>query len=360
MSDQLISSNGKYRLLMQNDGNAVVYRIADDKVISAMGQDPDPHPGPPPGPDWPTGDDVTNVRDNFCNLQDSIPWKYGSGETKPLTIFSPFIAGLDDAGFDRWAGILRDNGSTHMTIAPNISYSSFDYPVPGVQMLDKPDVFRAFVLKVLNTPSASGKGFCPIIMLDEGKVDPRTRIDAYWRPLLDAIKDLLPHCIVTPGWEVIKASEWRSSDLSYALEWLGGYGIPHLWLHLSEGRAAGSSNPIEPDDPWQGAERDFWYTHGGQYPEGLLYQSYTIRNGDTINCDPVADDCWLNRWTDVLIRVGNGVNGWRKMHLCLFEAPGYYAIRGDCTSDLARQWARAGRDLAASYGVTISHGNGLP
>ena len=77
-------------------------------------------------------------------------------------------------------------------------------------------------------------------------------------------------------------------------------------------------------------------------------------------CDVNNDDCWLNRWYDGVIRYGNGVNGWRRVNICLSEGPAYLYIRGVISSADARAWATSGRNLATACGVTVSFMNGLP
>jgi len=305
----------------------------------------------PPKPARPTGEDVLHVLANFCNLRD----RYGR------VIFGPTITGLPLAERMDWYARQRDAGSTHCVLTPG-SPDATDYEgsVPMPKLLANPMEFRKFVLEALETPSASGKGFCPIIIIDEGHRDPRARIDAYWSNLIDAIRDLLDHCIIVPGWELIKESQWRSSDYSYALKALHSFGVIHLWAHLSLSRASGASNPLEADDPWQGSEQGFWKEHGGEYLEGLLYQADPLRDGDNPNCDPTDDNCWLNRLEDVIPRIGNGMNGWRVVRLCLFENIAYHYYRGRASNTLVRDMATAGKKMADRYGVKMGFGNGLP
>ncbi len=345
MTDRLVSQDGRFTLIQQNDGNLVTY--GPDGPLWASGALYVPPP-PGPGAPRPTADDVTNVRCNFCNISDS--------QNRP--IFSVFYPGLSAADRADWLAKERAAGGTHYTIAAEWSYP--DYWAPSGNMLNNPQALRAVVLEVLNAPSATGRGFVPILFLDGGGPNPRTRIDAYWANIINTLRDLLPYMIIVPGWELIAASAWTSADMSYGLKALGALNVPNLWVHLSQGRASFASNPVEPDDPWHGAEKDCWYTHGGEFATGFLYQSYTVRNGDNVNCDPANDECWLNRWADVVPRIGNGMNGWRQMPFALFEGPAYYFIRGECSSQLAREWAKAGKSLAASYGVTVGYGNGLP
>jgi hypothetical protein len=137
-----------------------------------------------------------------------------------------------------------------------------------------------------------------------------------------------------------------------------------MWAHLSPGRASASSNPIEDDDPWQGAESGMWKSHGGEFVEGLLYQSEAVRPNDD-RCDPADDGCWLNRWEDVVPRIGAGMNGWRILGgqyvgLVYFEGPAYYYYRGQSDDAFARRIATAAQGICQKYRVTCGFGNGLP
>lgn len=304
----------------------------------------------------PTRAELVNIKAGFCNTRDTLG----------RVIFDPFIASLDTAGRRDWYANKRAHGYTHIVLSPRYAYYSptTPYPIPGKDMLDKPEEFAAFVREATQTPAADGKGFRVIVMLDDGAPDPMPRIDRYWMPLLDALEPMKDFIIICPGWELIKASDWTSADYSYALERIG----PRLtvddwefWAHLSEGRAAFSSNPVEPDDPWQGAEKDCWYTHGGQYLTGLLYQSYAVHNGIPAVCDVASDSCYLNRWADVVPRLRMGLNGWRIVHLCWFEATAYFYFQGLATEGYSRDVATAAKDVARSFGVNaVSFGNGLP
>jgi hypothetical protein len=291
---------------------------------------------------------LTQIRANFCNLTDSAD----------RIIFTADYLGTDAGTRQDWTKRLVDAGSTHLVVSP----TGGDYPgspIGRFNLYDTPEQFASEVRAILNTPSADGLALTPILILDSGASGIRQRIDQYWGPIREALGDDEKDCIVVPGWELIRASDATSADFSYALEKLHHDGWSHIWAHLSPGRAAFSSNPIERDDPWQGGESECWKTHGGQYVEGLLYQSEAVRPDDD-KCDPANDDCWLNRWEDVVPRLGAGMNGWRIVHLCYFEGPAYYYYRRQSDSAFARRIATAAKKLATKYGVTIGFGNGLP
>lgn len=291
--------------------------------------------------------EMMHVLTNFCNMHDS----------QERVLFTAFYAGLPADERKEWLDLQRAAGSTHFAMSPTAGYPGS--PIPEFNLLGDPKAFVAMVREVLGTPSADGKGFTPILLLDGGDYGIRERIDQYWTAIRRELGDDEKDCIVVPGWELINASPVTSAEYSYALEKLHADRWSHIWAHLSSGRAAFSSNPVEDDDPWQGGESDCWKSHGGQYVEGLLYQSDAVRHKDD-ECDAKDDDCWLNRWEDVVPRVGKGMNGWRIVHLCYFEGPAYYFYRGETDAAFARRIATAAKTLADKYGVRVGFGNGLP
>ena len=275
-------------------------------------------------------------------------------------IFSANSTGLPLDERADWLARQVAAGSTHIVMMPGSGAPGYPGLVPPAMLIDKPAQFREQVDEVLHTSGATGEACVPVIFLDEGGANPRERIDRFWGPLLDGLQDVLDQCLIVPGWELVAASEWTSADLSYALGRLHGWGVPHLWVHLSSGRWAMSSNPVEPDDPWQGAEADCWNTHGGEFVEGFLYQSPAIRDGDQADCDPADDRCWLNRLDDGLVRMGTGLNGWRVMPICYFEGPAYWYTRGQCSDAQVHAAADAAQARARHFGLTIGFGNGQP
>jgi hypothetical protein len=304
-------------------------------------------------PELPRGEDVVNIRANFCNLKDS----------RGRIIFGPSITGLSDDERADWYAKQRDAGSTHCVLTPgNPGVAPYLGSIPMLKLLDKPQEFRKFVVEALQTASASGKAFCPIIILDEGEGEgtPPQRIDRYWPALIDAIRDLLDHVIVVPGWELIQASPWTAADYSYALRRLHGLGVVHLWAHFSPNRWAGSSHPVEKDDPWRGHDAGFWTSNGGEFLDGILYQSDPLRDGQNPSCDPKSPHCWLNRWTFGVTRLGTGSHGWRAVRICLFETIAHTYYRGQASDALVHDMATAAQSIAQRHGVNVGFGNGLP
>lgn len=291
---------------------------------------------------------LTHVMANFCNLTDALG----------RVIFTADYAGGDTATRTMWRTIQVLAGSTHVALSP----TGGNYPGTPFDPFDyygDPKTFASRIRELLNTPAHDGYGLTPILMLDGGDPGFRERVDKYWTALRQELGDDEQDCIVVPGWELINASSVTSAEYAYALEKLHADKWSHIWAHLAPGRAAFSSNPPEADDPWQGEESGCWKSHGGQYLEGLLYQSQAVRGNDDA-CDPKNDDCWLNRWEDVVPRLGNGMNGWRIVHLCYFEGPAYYYYRRQVDSAFARRIATAAKKLADKYNVKVGFGNGLP
>lgn len=290
-------------------------------------------------------DELRHVMTNFCNLRDS----------KNRVVFTAFLPALSAEERDEWYELQRQNGSTHIAISAQAGYPGS--PIPSFDLRNDPAQLAAIVKEILRTPSADGKGFTPIIFLDSGEAGIKDRIDIFWSNIRAAIGDDEADCIIVPGWELVNASAVTSEEYSYALTTLYRHGWSHIWAHLAPGRAACSSNPIERDDPWQGGESDCWKTHGGQYVEGLLYQAEATRPND----DQMPDtEGWLDRWNDVVPRLGKGMNGWRIMHLCFFESQAYYYYRGQSDSAFCRRIATRAKQLADKYGVTAGNGNGIP
>lgn len=299
----------------------------------------------------PTREERKDVRANFCNIDD----KNG------LCIFTAFLPSAVTMGkYVDWMQRLVDAGSNHVTFSP-FSNTYNTYPIDNFNWLDQPKRFADLVYKVSETRGANGKAITPILFMDDGSPNPIPRIVQYWPAMADAMAGFRDRLIIVPAWEPV-IGDWLSSELSYSLE------VAHsLWAesllgwHGSQKRWVGSSNPVQPSDPWQGGEAIFYKSFGGQYIDIPFYQAQS----DAVmfpNCDPAKDDCWLNRWYDGLIRLGNGVNGWRQMDapICLAEGPAYLAIRGVVNNHDARVWATAGKQMADSVGVRASFMNGLP
>jgi hypothetical protein len=297
-----------------------------------------------------SADELRQIRANFCNLHDS----------RGRVIFTPYITGLPDAERAEWYRRLVTAGSTHVVLTPG-DPGGGQYPgspITQPKLLDDPPAFRRFVDEALATRGADGKALTPIIIIDEGGRDPRTRIDRYWPAFIRSLQDVLDDVIVVPGWELIGASHWAPGDIAYALQQLHALGVRHLWVHLGPERW-GMAEPGA-NGPWNGSDAASWTSHGGEHVEGFLYQSRALSDADDINCDAQNAACWRHRLAYGLERMGKGKQGWRQMPIAYFEGAAYYYYRGKLSDEHVRDVADAARDTAAHAGVPLGFGNGLP
>ena len=328
-------------------------------TLARAWQDTWPKPLPPGAPQ-PTREERFKVLANFCNIEGPVWKKNAQGEftneTETGIMFTPFLSNCPDQ--QEWIRLLVNAGSTHIVLAPECAYNQYQ---PAFDLRDNPEKFADLVEMVSNTAGANGKAITPIIFLDNGGKDPLSRVYYYWPKLAQVLKNrgILNRCIVIPAWEPVKG-DYTSYEMSKTLlltkelfgdAIIGWHGSPRRWV--------GSSNPVEPDDPWQGGEKEFFKSHGGEHIEIVFYQA----EADSVvfpNCNPELEECWLNRWEDGVVRVGAGLNGWRIIPICLAEGPAYLTIRGHATPHDARVWATAGEQLAKKHNVQISFMNGLP
>lgn len=273
-----------------------------------------------------SGNAVFDVRADFGSFRD----KDG------LLIYTPNTAGAIVSGrYDDWAKVQREAGLTHMVIGDFHPGAYPNSPFENPDWRDR-DHICEYVWKILNTPSAEvGVGFTPIMMFDGGDYPdsaPKDRVNHDWPVILDAVQnchgqDLRDDVIVVPGYELIKASQWSSSDVSYALEWLGPR-FPNICVHNSPGRTALSSNPPQADDPWHSDEADSLKTHGGEFVDCVMFQ-IDVPRLDGVDCDYVKDDgCVFNRFNDIVTRLGGDYKHWGVSKKIIFaEATVFGAFR---------------------------------
>lgn len=305
-------------------------------------------PRPPP---LPGRADVLRYRGLLANLRDSAG----------RVVWTPALPGAPLDVQDEWLRLLSSAGATHVPIGPFDPGPTY----PGVAWAN-PDwrndasAIRLLVLKILQTPGLDGIGLRPVVFLDSGGRSPRTRLTSFMAVAVQALEGLWESVLVVPtGWEPV-VGDWPSVDVSWALTRWHAYAPQSIiGYHGSPARLVGSSNPVEPDDPWQGAESDFFKTHGGQYIQIALYQTPHGRELYE-ECSPEADACWLNRWSDYVARIGGGLNGWRRIPLVLWETCAYEFFRGQVSDAQCREVAARGERVFRQWGVTPAYGNGWP
>jgi len=301
----------------------------------------------------PTHAERVAIRANFCNID--------CADGSPM--FTAFLPKADEQGrFDEWMSLQVAAGSTHITFSPFAAYNVDGVPyMEPFNWLDQPQRFADLVRRVSEYQGANSKAVTPVLFLDDGGPDPLPRINRYWDAIADELRKsgVIDRCIVVPAWEPVDG-DWTSAELSYGLKSVRLF-FPEsiMGCHFSPTRWVGSSNPTEPDDPWQGGESDFYKSYGGQFIDIAFYQAPADAVFTPV-CDYNDESCWLSRWYDGVIRLGTGYHGWRIVNVCLSEGPAYSFIRNQSTPEQARAWATAGKALADSLGVTVSFMNGLP
>ena len=308
-----------------------------------------PAPAPPvivvpPAPVWPSRKTVLQYRGHLCNLRDAAG----------RVIWTPALPGATADVRAEWLDVLKLHGGTHVPIGPfdgGPAYPGVDWPNPNWE--DHPDAIAALVREILDAEMV------PVVFLDGGGRHPVPRIDRTYPMLRDALDGLHDHVLPVIAWEPV-VGDWTSDEVSYALNlWHDLAPEFRLGYHGSPERLVGSSNPVEPDDPWQGGESEFYKFHGGEHIDIALYQT---RHGRELyeDCSPDTDDCWLNRWRDYVTRIGGGLNGWRVIPLVLFETVAYEYFRGHATGQDARVIASRAKAVADAAGVPFWWGNGAP
>lgn len=308
-------------------------------------------------PRRPTQAETLTYRGLLANLRDEAG----------RVIWTPALPGAPADVRRAWLAALAAHGATHVPIGPftpGPAYPGVAWSNPDWQR--NPQAIRGLVEEILATPSVAGHGLVPVVFLDSGGRDPRPRLDTVFPTAAQALDGLWESVIVVPsGWEPV-VGDWRSADVSYALEKWHAYAPRSLiGYHGSPERLVGSSNPVEPDDPWQGGESEFYRTHGGQYIAMALFQT---RHGRDIyaDCDENADGCWLNRFQDYVARIGGGLNGWRVLPIVAYETVAYEFFNNipidgrPVTMEDARTNADRLNRVCRKWAVACGFGNGLP
>lgn len=308
-------------------------------------------------PRRPTRAETLTYRGLLANLRDDAG----------RVIWTPALPGAPEDVRTAWLRALAAAGATHVPIGPftpGPAYPGVSWPNPDWQR--DPAAMRALVETILAVPTVAGHGLVPVVFLDSGGRDPRPRLDTVFPVAAQALDGLWDSVIVVPtGWEPV-VGDWRSADVSYALERWHAYAPRSLiGYHGSPERLVGSSNPIEPDDPWQGGEAEFYQSHGGQFISIALYQT---RHGREIyeDCNEDVSGCWLDRWQDYVQRIGGGLNGWRVLPIVAYETVAYEYFNGipingrPVTMEDARTNADRLKRVCDKWHVPCGFGNGLP
>lgn len=347
--------------------------------------------------------ETLHVRALLANLFDGSTPIWGSS--------FPALYEQDRPRLDRWLKALAAEGATHVVTG------AFDpgeaYPGMGLVNPDwthRPDQVAALIASLTATAGADGKGFAVLVFLSGGPL-PRSLVDDVWPGIIDALRPYHDQVIYVPCWECVQGDA-TARQLDYAngrIKALDPDAI--LFNHFSPGRAVGLGNPTEPDSPyrrwalaqcvngvpvrdargnvvydlgrafgdaaeaekaatpvfcglpghWDVFEPDFWTLNNGPKVDGLLYQT-DHGSGNYRDCNEDDDnaDCFLNRWQDVVSRVGAGFHGWAKRIVVFFESCAYERFRNQVTNDACRLMATRAKRVADKWSVDIGYGNGLP
>ncbi len=297
------------------------------------------------------------------------------------SIWSPALPGADAPTRHEWYRILREHGATHIPIGPFDPGPSY----PGIVHWDNPDwtqdpqAIRQLCDEMLSTPSASGYGFIPVIFIDGGGRNPIPRLEVILPTLTTALAGIEDALMWVPAWEPVKG-DWLSAEVSWALEHMHA-AMPEIVLgyHGSPGRLVGSSNPLEPGDPWKGDEASFYTSHGGQWIDYPMYQTPHaewlfkpcvcpnkhekfghIGDKEAEQMGDIHLECWMNRFEDYVSRF-TGYHGWKELPCCLYEVGAQQTTRGEETPEASIEQSRLGRDLvAAKWGMKLGFGDGIP
>lgn len=302
-------------------------------------------------PRRPTRAEVLTYRGHLANLRDSAG----------RVIWTPALPGAPAEARREWLKAIADAGGTHVPIGPfegGPAYPGVHWPNPD--WTQDAAAVRGLVLEILSTPTPAGHGLVPVVFLDGGGDNPRPRLTAFMPVAVAALDGLWDAVLTAPtGWEPVVGA-WKSADVSWALErWHAIAPAALIAYHGSPGRLVGSSNPVEPDDPWQGGESEFYKAHGGQYIDIALYQT---PHGRALYEDCSEDDesCWLDRWQDYVQRIGAGMNGWRKLPIVLWEGCAFEFFRGQVTETQCREVTSRAMRICQKWNISCGWGNSAP
>ena len=305
--------------------------------LKASGEYALKHPPIPPAPAIapPVSMDA-QIKANFCGSR--TPWAE--------VCFDIFLADWTLEQRQQVYAMKRTAGLTHLVLAVEGGYRDqhvFDWR-------QEPEKLKALIAEVLD------QGFRPILALSSGDGGTGANL-GYLGPLLDALGPLASECHLFPAWECVKGG-WTSKQLADCLATIYRHvSNPYAWFHGSDGRACGSSNPIEADDPWQGDEPGFWKSHGGERLKGLFYQSESGRvllQADNEPLDYLGQRGYRGRLKECLMRVQDGERGWKPVRFCVFESVAMDYFAGGCSD---ADVTRVARECAA-LGVK-EFGNGI-
>lgn len=270
---------------------------------------------------------VLDMRASFGNFREHPPTAV-KGEGLIYTPAIPALWRTDRARALRWLDVLSKMGNTHLVIGDfegGPGYGGmYEFPDYTVEL----GALREMVDDLTHLPAADGDGWRLMVQMDGGSDGYQERMKK-WPAIVEALAPFKASILWSPGWELIKASSWTSKDYGDGAALLRQLIGPDALMiaHLSPGRNAFSSHPLEPDDPWKGSESACWkdprFTFDAIFfqcdpprPSDNIAQCRVRLGGKQLLCSQHADvirdgeivgtTCWLDRIWDSLFRTGAG------------------------------------------------------
>ncbi len=302
---EILSENGQYRWILQNDGNAVVYRVSDGKVISAMGMDPDPLPGPPPEPaPWETVtvEQLKRWRGSIGTTLWDGPLGYRPGQPDNAIFTAEYInPGYSDA--DR-AKMLSLYPYSHVALNPILA-KGYHGMWPDTDYRGNIGEYQRLVDGLWHA------GKIPVLfLLDDtgvycnGEWIDRDKIEAELTPLYSQPWFQQRGRIVVNGWE----HNYCAADWQWVCEWMARV-FPNAlrYVHFQSGHGApGWGSELAPNGPYENEGAMWWPI--APYIHGFLQQDTYSFMGETDDGRTPDEQVLYDAW-DFIRRFQTGEPG---------------------------------------------------
>lgn len=310
----------------------------------------------------PTRAQTMNIKANFLSMHDGLG----------RLMFSWFYTTLGQADRSLWRLAWQTGGYTHAVLDFNVAYPN--YWAPSGDFRGAPQQVVAAASELLDNK------IIPIVMMTTGDAGTQPEVDTMWSSYINAMRQAEPCmigeggdpcAILVPGFETGgPCSAWSAADISHALTTLHNLApSATIGYEPCPTRFSGASNPVQPDDPWQGAEAGFFTSHGGEFINVFLYE--TVHGDPLLNphgatgqfCHIKGQDpcgAWEDRWSEGLQRLCTGGIGWRLVPCSFFEVTGSDYKGGDVSDATVTRINNRALRLCQQYGATCSWGNGTP